>query len=60
MVKMTTLKEKAFAKETFAEFIFAILTLFAKICFAKIKLMLPVTKNYMVFQENVQKLDSKR
>ena len=57
---MTTLREKAFAKETFAEFVFAILTLFAKICSAKIKLMLPLTKNYMVFQENIQKLDSKR
>ena len=57
---MATLREKGFAKEIFSELIFAILTVFAKICSAKIKLMLPLTKNYMVFQENIQKLDSKR
>ena len=37
MVKMTTLREKAFAKEIFAEFIFAIYDLICKNLFRKNK-----------------------
>ena len=53
-----TVREKAFAKKIFAKFIFAIFDDLRKNLFRKIKLMLPLTKNSMIFRENIQKLDS--